>query len=208
MISAKNDPHLIAHCVLAFFLYLVVAQLIAPFSVYTVEIAKISKNELGFLYLLNGLMIVVLQVPVTRLLSRFKFTTQMALGAFLYAVGYGMVGLHTGLFYFAWAISVITLGEIFISPPSLALTSGLAPQGRMGQYMGVFGFFLTSGWSLGPVYGGLVLDHLATNPAVAWIVISSLAALSGMGYLLFTKILPERFNSGGRRDEASGRERD
>ena len=30
LISVKNDPHLIAHCILAFFLYLVVAQLIAP----------------------------------------------------------------------------------------------------------------------------------------------------------------------------------
>jgi MFS family permease len=78
----------------------------------------------------------------------------------------------------------------------------------MGQYMGIFGFFLTSGWSLGPVYGGLVLDHFATHPAVAWIVISSLAALSGTGYLLFTRILPERLNSRGRRDEATGGERD
>jgi len=208
LVSAKNDPHLIAHCVLAFFLYLVVAQLIAPFSVYTVEIAKISKNELGFLYLLNGLMIAVLQVPVTRLLSRLRLTTQMALGAFLYAGGYGMVGLHSGLFYFALAISVITIGEIFISPPSLTLTSGLAPHGRMGQYMGIFGFFLTSGWSLGPVYGGLVLDHFAANPAVAWVVISSLAALSGMGYLLFTKILPESFDRRRKRDEATGSESD
>jgi len=208
LISTRNDPHLIAHCILAFFLYLVVAQLIAPFSVYTVEMAKISKNELGFLYLLNGLMIVFLQVPVTRLLSRFKLTTQMALGAFLYAVGYGMVGLQAGLFYFALVISVITIGEIFISPPSLALTSGLAPPGRMGQYMGIFGFFLTSGWSLGPVYGGLVLDHFATNPAVAWIVIGSLAALSGIGYLFFAKILPEGFNSAGRRGETTGSDRD
>ena len=189
---------------LAFFLYLVVAQLIAPFSVYTVEMAKISKNELGFLYLLNGMMIAVLQVPVTRLLAGFKLTTQMALGAFLYAAGYGMVGLHAGLFNFALAIALVTIGEIFISPPSLALISGMAPHGRMGQYMGIFGFFLTSSWSLGPLYGGFILDHLAANPAVAWMVISSLAALSGMGYLLFTRILPESLNRKGKRDEAAG----
>jgi MFS family permease len=197
LISVKNDPNLAAHCVLAFFLYLVVAQLIAPFSVYTVEGAKISKNELGLLYLLNGSMIVVLQVPVTRLLSRFKFTIQMAFGAFLYAVGYGMVGLHAGFSFFALTIAIVTAGEIFISPPSLALTSGLAPEGRMGRYMGIFGFFMTAGWSLGPVYGGVILDHLGGNPGLAWVVISSLAALSGMGYLLFTRTLPEAFNRRG-----------
>jgi MFS family permease len=197
LVSVKNDPNLGAHCVLAFFLYLVVAQLIAPFSVYTVESAKIGKNELGFLYLLNGLMIVILQVPVTRLLSRFKFTMQMALGGFLYTVGYGMVGLHAGFSYFALTIAVVTAGEIFISPPSLALTSGLAPPGRIGRYMGIFGFFTTAGWSLGPVYGGVILDHLGGNPGLAWVVISSLAALSGMGYLLFTRTLPEAFNRRG-----------
>ncbi len=194
LLSAKNDPNLVTHCILAFFLYLVVAQLIAPFSVYTVESAKIGKNELGFLYLLNGLMVVFLQVPVTRLLSRCRFTQQMAFGAFLYAAGYGMVGFQSGFYYFAAAIAIVTAGEILISPPSLALTSTLAPAGRMGRYMGIFGLFQTAGWSLGPVYGGLILDHFAHTPAFAWTAISSLAALSGIGYLLFTRKLPQGFN--------------
>ncbi len=194
LISVKNDSHLAAHCVLAFFLYLVVAQLIAPFSVYTVEIAKIAKNELGFLYMFNGLMIVFLQVPITRLLSRTRLTIQMACGAFLYAVGYGMVGLHSGFGYFILAITVVTIGEMFVSPPSLTLTSRLAPTGRMGRYMGVFGLFLTAGWSFGPVYGGTILDRFAYSPALAWIFIASLAALSGTGYLVFTRRLPDVFN--------------
>lgn len=194
LISVKNDSHLAAHCVLAFFLYLVVAQLIAPFSVYTVEIARIAKNELGLLYMFNGLMIVFLQVPITRLLSRTRLTIQMACGAFLYATGYGMVGLHVGFGYFILAITVVTMGEMFISPPSLTLTSRLAPPGRMGRYMGVFGFFLTAGWSFGPVYGGTILDRLAYSPALAWIVIASLAALSGTGYLVFTRRLPDGLN--------------
>jgi MFS family permease len=196
LISVKNDSHFAAHCILAFLLYLVVAQLIAPFSVYTVEIARISKNELGLLYMFNGLMIVFLQVPITRLLSRIRLTMQMACGAFLYAAGYGMVGLHAGFGYFLLAITVVTAGEMFVSPPSLTLTSRLAPAGRMGRYMGVFGLFLTAGWSFGPVYGGTILDRFAYSPALAWIVIASLAGLSGAGYLVFTRRLPDVFNRG------------
>jgi MFS family permease len=200
LISVKNDSHLATHCVLAFFLYLVVAQLIAPFSVYTVEIARISKNELGLLYMFNGLMIVFLQVPLTRLLSRTRLTIQMACGAFLYAAGYGMVGLHGGFGYFLLAITVVTTGEMFISPPSLTLTSRLAPPGRMGRYMGVFGFFLTAGWSFGPVYGGTILDGFADRPSLAWIVIASLAVLAGAGYLIFTRRLPALLNGRPERD--------
>jgi hypothetical protein len=63
--------------------------------------------------------------------------------------------------------------------------------------MGILGFFTTGGSSLGQVYGGMILDHLGGNPGLAWVVISSLAALSGTGYLVFTRTLPEAFNRRG-----------
>ena len=90
---------------------------------------------------------------------------------------------------------VVTTGEIVMSPPSLALTSRLAPEGRMGRYMGIFGFFVASGWSFGPLYGGVILDHLGHNPLLSWVVISSLAVVSGLGYLMFTRSLPKQFNT-------------
>jgi len=196
LIDIRKDPHLAGHSILIFALYLVVAQLIAPFSVYAVEMVKITEHQLGMLYALNGLMVVLMQIPVTRLLSRYRLTTQLALGAFVYAVGYGMVGTLAGFEFFILAIFVVTMGEIFMSPPSLALTSRLAPEGRMGRYMGIFGFFVASGWSFGPLYGGVILDYFGNNAPVAWALISSLAILSGIGYLVFNRKLPVRFNTG------------
>lgn len=196
LIDIRKDSNLAKHSLLIFVLYLVVAQLMAPFSVYAVEMVKISEHQLGMLYGLNGIMVVCLQIPVTRLLARYRLTTQLALGAFVYAVGYGMVGWLAGFEYFIMAIFVVTMGEIFMSPPSLALTSRLAPEGRMGRYMGVFGFFVASGWSFGPLYGGVILDYFGGNAPLAWALISSLAILSGIGYLIFNRRLPARFNAG------------
>lgn len=194
LLAIKNDPYLARHSILIFLLYLVVAQLMAPFSVYAVEMVKISENQLGILYTINGLMVVLLQIPVTQLLSRYKLTTQLALGAFTYAIGYGMMGIFVGFEFFIAAMIVVTLGEIFMSPPSLTLTSHLAPEGRMGRYMGIFGFFVASGWSLGPLYGGVILDKFGHSYTQAWIMISSLAVVSGIGYLLFARRLPDKFN--------------
>ncbi|UCE23589.1 MAG: MFS transporter [Candidatus Zixiibacteriota bacterium] len=196
LLAIRDDPYLVRHSILIFALYLVVAQLIAPFSVYAVEMVRITEHQLGLLYALNGLMVVLLQIPVTRMLSRYRLTTQLAMGAFVYAVGYGMVGVLAGFSYFVLAIFVVTMGEMFMSPPSLALTSRLAPEGRMGRYMGIFGFFVASGWSFGPLYGGVILDYFGSNAAIAWALISSLAILSGIGYMLFTRILPKQFNVG------------
>lgn len=195
IIAIKDDPLLAKHTILIFLLYLVVAQLILPFSVYAVEMIDISMTQLGYLYSLNGLLVVLLQIPITRLLSRFTLTAQLAYGAFLYAVGYSMVGILVGFEYFVLAITIVTIGEMFMSPPSLTLTSRLAPPGRMGRYMGIYGFFVAAGWSFGPLYGGVILDHFGGTPAVAWLVISSLAVFSGVGYLLFQRRLPAEFNA-------------
>jgi len=189
VIAIRHDPWLARHSLLVFILYLVVAQLIVPFSVYAVEITHaISKMELGYLFTLNGLMVVALQLPITRLLSRFSLAAQLAQGSFLYAVGYGLMGWLIGFEYFALAIAIVTVGEMAMSPPSLTLASRLAPPGRMGRYMGVYSFFVASGWSIGPLFGGLVLDWFAASTALAWIVISSMALVSGFGYLRWRRM--------------------
>jgi MFS family permease len=195
IIAIKDDPLLARHAILIFLLYLVVAQLILPFSVYTVEMVGISTTQLGYLFSLNGLLVVLLQIPITRLLSKFTLTTQLAYGAFLYAIGYSMVGILVGFEYFILAITTVTIGEMFMSPPSLTLTSRLAPKGRMGRYMGIYGFFVAAGWSFGPLYGGALLDRFGDTPATAWLLISSLALVSGVGYLLFRRKLPAEIDA-------------
>ncbi|HOD66654.1 MAG TPA: MFS transporter [candidate division Zixibacteria bacterium] len=194
ILTIRDDHHLLRHAALLFLLYLVVAQLTVPFSVYSVEMAGISKVQLGTLYTINGLLVVALQIPVTRLLSRFTLTAQIAMGSFFYAVGYGSVGILVGYHYFALAMVVVTIGEVIMSPPTLTLTSRLAPEGRMGRYMGVHGFVVASGWSFGPLYGGVILDHFPHTWSVAWMMIASLALVSGAGYLWFRRCLPEAVN--------------
>ena len=194
IVAVKEDPNLGIHMILIFLLYLVVAQLMAPFSVYVVQIVGIPESQLGYLYTMNGLMVVALQIPVTRLLSRVRLTRQLTIGALFYLIGYGAIGTFVGFNYFMVAIIVVTLGEICMSPPSLALTSHLAPEGRMGRYMGVFGFAVASGWSFGPLYGGAILDWMDQSLALAWVVISSLALVAAIGYVFFGRKLPERYN--------------
>lgn len=192
LLKIKDDPLLTRHSILIFLMYLVVSQLIVPFSVYSVEYAGISKNQLGYLYTLNGLLVVALQIPITRFLSRYSLAAQLALGGFIYAIGYAMMGPLASFEWFAIAIVVVSIGEMAMSPPSLTLTAQLAPPGRMGRYMGVYGFFVASGWSFGPLFGGSILDWFSGSPTLAWGLISMLAAISGIGYIVYRKQFAER----------------
>jgi MFS family permease len=92
-------------------------------------------------------------------------------------------------------IITVTTGEVIMSPPSLTLTSRMAPKTMIGRYMGIFSFFEAGGWSLGPLYGGWYLDHLADEPAFAWLLIASLALVAALGFAWFGKRLDDRLNS-------------
>ncbi len=194
LVAIKNDRNLAIHSLLVLCLYLVVAQLIAPFSIYTVEMVGIAESKLGLLYGINGFMVAALQIPITRLLSKTRFTTQLSLGSLLYFLSYGALGIFVGFDFFVFIMIMVTVGEVVMSPAALTLTSALAPEGRTGRYMGVFGFFVTAGWSLGPLYGGFFLDRFQHNFALAWVLIASLALVSAVGYFWFGKILPREYN--------------
>jgi len=194
LIAVKDDPNLAIHVSLQLILYLVVSQLIVPFSVYSVNMVGLSETELGYLFSLNGLLVVLLQLPVTNYLSKFRLTSQISGGAFLYLIGYGIMGIFIGFEYFMIAIIIVTTGEVFMSPPSMTLTSRLAPQGRMGRYMGIHGFFLAAGWSIGPLWGGVILDRFPGEPMYAWFIISSMALVAMVGYRLFQKRLPLEYD--------------
>jgi MFS family permease len=194
LIAVKNDSNLAIHCMLCLALYLVVAQLIAPFSVYAVGMVGVSEMALGWLFALNGLLVGLAQIPVTRALSGFRFTSQLALGGLLYFVGYGALGFSGNYIFMVMIIMIVTSGEMAMSPPSLTITSRLAPEGQMGRYMGIFGFFTTGGWSLGPLYGGWFLDHFSDRPEIAWLLIASLALVASVGFVLFGRRLPAIYN--------------
>ncbi|MFZ1685070.1 MAG: MFS transporter [Candidatus Zixiibacteriota bacterium] len=194
LIAVKDDKHLAAHAGLTLLLYLVVAQLVVTVSLYTVTMVGLSEWQLGRLFTLNGLLVVLLQIPMTRLLRKQHLTTQLAAGSIMYFIGYSMFGYLIGFSYFMLAIGLVTVGEVMVSPPGMTLTSRLAPEGRTGRYMGIRGFCETAGWSLGPLWGGLLLGSFGGNATISWFVIASLALVAATGYLFLGRRLPTQIN--------------
>ncbi|MCP4632097.1 MAG: MFS transporter, partial [candidate division Zixibacteria bacterium] len=180
--------------IFVFVIYLVFAQLMAPFSLYTVDLIGISKAELGVLFMINGLIVAFFQLPTTHLLKNMRLTSQLALGSIIFSCGYIVVGLSATFILFILAIIIITLGENCVSPPALALTANLAPEGRTGRYMGIYGFAVTIGWSLGPLIGLTLLDSFKPNYLYAWMIISLLGIIAMIGFKLLSRMIPEDIN--------------
>jgi len=192
--AANNRMLLIKYTSLIFIMYLAASQFITPFSLYAVDFVGISKTDLGYLFTLNGLMVVLFQMPTTSALRKTRLTLQMALGSVIYAVGFMLVGLTSTFIAFAAAMVVITTAELFVSPPALAITANMAPKGRIGRYMGIYGFAVTAGWSLGPLLGCILLDYFKPNFINFWSIIGVLALAAALGYYKLTSRIPAAMN--------------
>jgi len=134
---------------------------------------------------LNGLMVVVFQYPVTRMLQRVTKKTALILGSCFYAVGYFTMSFVGAYPVALAAMAVVTTGEMTISPTTLSVVGELSPPTWRGRYMGFYGLSETIGVSTGPLLGGILLDGFPHGRASIWGVIAGAAILAAIGFSLW-----------------------
>ncbi len=184
LLDIRKDRQFGAFCMISALLFVCVAQMSSVYSVYSENIVGVSLTEVGYLYAINGLMVVFIQMPVARLISHYRMTSAIAVGAVLYAIGYFAVAFTSDFVTLGICMVVISMGEIVVSPSSMNLVANLSPEDKRGRYMGVFGLFQQFGWSMGPFVGGILMDAFVGVPYLLWGGIAVFAFISALGYLM------------------------
>jgi MFS family permease len=171
-------------CLASLPLGIILGQLSSTFSVFCVKDMGIPEAGVGYMYALNGIIVVLLQFPMTRLISHYRMPLVLSAGSLLYALGYFLVGLTDIGWVLLITVIIITLGENTVSPSSTAMVASLSPEDEKGRYMGVYGIFFYFGWSLGPTVGGVLYDLLHGSPFALWSAVASIAMVSVIGFLI------------------------
>lgn len=146
---------------------LLVALLFMQFSTtlsLVMRDAGCSTVEYGLVMGLNGLVIVLLEVPLTARAVGFSVASRVALGALLFAVSLSAAPLVSGVAAFAVLMVVLTVGEMLWIPAASVYIANAATDELRGRYQGLSGFT----WALAGVVGpasGVALYH--ASPA-AW----------------------------------------
>jgi MFS family permease len=147
-----------------------------------VQDAGLSLALYGTLAALNGILIVVVELPLTSVTRRFRAQPVIALGWLLTGVGFALTGFAETAVAFALTVAIWTLGEIVSSPVEGAYVADLAPERLRGRYMGAWSF----AWGIGLVTGPLLGTALyAWRPDALWLTCLALGAL-GAGLALAT----------------------
>lgn len=148
----------------------------------------VPENIYGWIPTTNAIMVVSLQILVTRQTRHRETRQMMSLGMLLYALANGVVALATGFWGFWAAMIVMTLGELIIVPTSSTYVANIAPADMRGRYMSIYGLTWSFGQMVGPVLGGLLNDNL--GPRFIWIGGLSIGLVSAFGlYILSQQVL-------------------
>lgn len=156
-------------------------QMSVTLSQYLRENIEEGVALFGVVMSVNGMTVLLLQIPLTRLVERFSLFSRIAGGAILMAVG--EVGFATSLSWswFIAAMVVFTLGEILIVPAEYAQIDQISPANMRGTYYGAQSIS-NLGSFLGPWAGGMVLSAYG-GPAM-FLVMAGLALVSLIFYRL------------------------
>jgi MFS family permease len=146
----------------------------------------IATNAWGLLFSVNGLLIVVFQLRVTSLVEGRPKAFVMAAAMIGYAAGMAVIALLSGPAWavpgIAFAIVLITIGEILLFPQEPSFTSDLSPADRRGRYQGFFLAATGVGTALGPPVGGFLLD--AAPGATLWVLASATFVAASAAFAL------------------------
>ena len=192
ILQGARDPRLLEYCAYTLAITTVMTQLVASLSVHCVSVVGLTERQVGLLFGLNGAIVALFQAPLTRLLRRGRLSAALSIGCALYAAGYGWVGFARSLSTMAAAVAVVTFGEVSASPSLYALAANLAPAGWRGRYVGLHGVSAQAGQALGPLLGGMALQHVTPWWAAGpWLLVAGLACVAAAGFARFGRRLSE-----------------
>jgi len=144
------------------------------------------ESSYGLLLSINAAMVVLMQFPITRRITKYPPMLMMAFGTLLYVIGFSMYGFVASYSFFVVAMVIITIGEMIVSPVSQALVASFAPEEMRGRYMAVSGFAWGIPFAVGPYMAGLIMD--GPKPYLLWYAAGFVGLLSTFAFLALYRV--------------------
>jgi MFS family permease len=128
-------------------------------AAYTKQNYGLSERHYGFIPTTNAIMVITMQLFITRQVIRYKPSAAMAFGALVYAVSIFCVAFGTGFWWFWLCMVGATIGEMILVPTTTTYTSRLAPPAMRARYMSLYNLTWSIGSGLGPLLAWFLLPE-------------------------------------------------
>ena len=183
------DTPFVWFCLGTLLVSLVFMQCVATLPVH-IKSAGDTNFEYEILMAINGGLIVICQLPFTKLLERFQPMSNVIGGGLIIAVGFGMYYLPVTTPLLICAVIVWTIGEMMQAPFKQTVVTNLAPLELRARYMGLFSMSYAIALTIGAPVGGFILDRY--GPRNFWMVCFCVAVAGVLTYLAAFRQITER----------------
>ncbi|MEU0393344.1 MFS transporter [Streptomyces sp. NPDC006208] len=152
-------------------------------------LAGFSPSDYGLVIAVNGVLIVALQIPVTRFIEHRDPQQLLVLSALLAGYGFGLTAFAGSLGVYALTVCVWTLAEIINSPTQMGLVVRLSPVHGRGRYQGMY----TMSWSVAALVAPLMAGYTIDRFGAGWLwgSCAAIGTVAAAGYWLLMRGLRE-----------------
>ncbi|GLF99729.1 MDR family MFS transporter [Streptomyces yaizuensis] len=155
----------------------------------------LSTSDFGLVMALNGVLVVVLQIPVTRFIEHRDPRRLLIVSSLLAGYGFGLSAFAGSVAFYAVTVAVWTLAEIVNAPTQTGLVVRLSPVHGRGRYQGVYSLSWSVATLVAPLGAGFMID--AWGQAWLWALCAVLGTVAGAGYWALMRNLPASVVAGG-----------
>ncbi|MFD4767521.1 MDR family MFS transporter [Streptomyces niveus] len=148
-----------------------------------------SSSDFGMIIAFNGVLIVALQIPVTRFIEHRDTRRLLILSSALAGYGFGLTAFAGSLAVYALAVLVWTIAEIINAPTQTSLVVRLSPVHGRGRYQGMYTMSWAVAGLVAPLMSGFLIDHYGAD--WLWGVCAVLGTVAAGGYWLLMRELPK-----------------
>ncbi|MGW0418040.1 MDR family MFS transporter [Streptomyces sp. NPDC003015] len=142
--------------------------------------AGFTPADYGLAVALNGVLIVALQIPVTRFIQDRDPQRLLVVSSLLAGYGFGLTAFAGSVGLIALTVCVWTLGEMINAPTQTGLVVRLSPAHGRGRYQGMY----TLSWSVAalvaPLMSGFVIDRFGAE--WLWGLCAVVGTVAAVGY--------------------------
>ncbi|MFF1308376.1 MDR family MFS transporter [Streptomyces sp. NPDC058307] len=149
--------------------------------------AGFTPADYGLAIALNGVLIVALQIPVTRFIQDRDPQRLLVVSSLLAGYGFGLTVFAGSIGLIALTVCVWTLGEMINAPTQTGLVVRLSPAHGRGRYQGMY----TLSWSVAalvaPLMSGVVIDRFGAR--WLWGLCAAVGTVAAVGYAVLMRRL-------------------
>jgi MFS family permease len=176
--SFRASPALFLLYFIAFVQMFGVGLLVPIAAIYAKQVAGLSEQAIGVLFLAVTVSVALLTLPAGRVADRVGRARVVVAGMFLGAGGMWLIPFSRHLAWLTAAGVLLGASYALVIPAWLALVTDSAPAGRLGLAVGASETVQGLGLVLGPLLGGLLWDLLGPR---APFIASAAALTAGAG---------------------------